>query len=63
MMIPQTIRAVQDATGRLAGLHRTCLRPDGCGKAERGGGVRLLPVGTRLAVCVNDVLRPEASVA
>jgi hypothetical protein len=54
--------AVQDGTGRLTGLHRTYLRPDGRGKADvqpakmmlgacRSGAVRLSPVGTRLALC------------
>ena len=56
------VAAVQDCAGRLAGVHRTYLRPDGCGKANvdpvkkmlgacHGGAVRLSPVGTRLAVC------------
>jgi putative DNA primase/helicase len=60
--LPCMLAAVQDGTGRLAGLHRTYLRPDGCGKANvdpvkkmlgacRGGAVRLSPAGTRLAVC------------
>jgi hypothetical protein len=56
------VAAVQDGTGRLAGLHRTYLRPDGCGKANvdpvkkmlgtcRGGAVRLSLAGTRLGIC------------
>jgi putative DNA primase/helicase len=62
LWLPCMLAAVQDGTGRLAGLHRTYLRPDGCGKANvdpvrkmlgacRGGAVRLSPVGTRLALC------------
>jgi putative DNA primase/helicase len=54
--------AVQDGNGRLTGLHRTYLRPDGRGKAEVepakkmlgaccGGAVRLTPVRRRLALC------------
>jgi hypothetical protein len=56
------VAAVQAADGRLTGLHRTFLRPDGCGKADvepvkkmlgacRGGAVRLAPAGPRLALC------------
>jgi len=60
--LPCMVAAVQAADGRLSGLHRTYLRPDGRGKADvepvkkmlgacRGGGVRLAPVGRRLALC------------
>jgi phage/plasmid primase-like uncharacterized protein len=56
------VAAVQAADGRLSGLHRTYLRPDGHGKADvgparkmlgacRGGAVRLTPVGRWLALC------------
>jgi hypothetical protein len=56
------VAAVQAAEGRLNGLHRTYLRPDGRGKADvepakkmlgacRGGAVRLTSVGRRLALC------------
>jgi hypothetical protein len=56
------VAAVQTADGRLAGLHRTYLQPDGGGKADvepakkmlgacRGSAVRLTPVGRRLALC------------
>jgi hypothetical protein len=62
LWLPCMLAAVQDGTGRLAGVHRTYLRPDGCGKANvapvkkmlgacRGGTVRLSPAGTRLAIC------------
>ena len=60
--LPCMVGAVQDGKGRLIGLHRTYLRPDGRGKAEvepakkmlgtcRGGTVRLTAVGRRLALC------------
>jgi putative DNA primase/helicase len=60
--LPCMLGAVQDGTGRLSGLHRTYLRPDGSGKADvepakkmlglcRGGAVRLTAVGRRLALC------------
>jgi putative DNA primase/helicase len=60
--LPCMVAAVQAVDGRLIGLHRTYLRPDGRGKAEvepakkmlgacRGGTVRLTPVGRRLAIC------------
>jgi putative DNA primase/helicase len=60
--LPCMVAAVQAVDGRLTGLHRTYLRPDGRGKAEvepakkmlgacRGGAVRLSPVGRRLALC------------
>ena len=60
--LPCMVAAVQAADGRLIGLHRTYLRPDGRGKAGvepakkmlgscRGGAVRLSPVGRRLALC------------
>jgi putative DNA primase/helicase len=60
--LPCMMAAVQVVEGRLTGLHRTYLRPDGRGKAEvepakkmlgtcRGGAVRLSPVGLRLALC------------
>jgi phage/plasmid primase-like uncharacterized protein len=56
------VAAVQAAEGRLNGLHRTYLRPDGRSKADvepakkmlgacRGGAVRLTSVGRRLALC------------
>jgi hypothetical protein len=56
------VAAVQAVNGRLSGLHRTYLQPDGRGKADvdpvkkmlgacRGGAVRLTPVGRRLALC------------
>jgi putative DNA primase/helicase len=56
------VAAVQAPDGRLNGLHRTYLRPDGHAKADvepvkkmlgacRGGAVRLTPVGRRLALC------------
>ena len=60
--LPCMVAAVQTATGRLSGVHRTYLRLDGRGKADvepakkmlgicRGGTVRLAQVGRRLAVC------------
>jgi hypothetical protein len=60
--LPCMVAAVQGTNGHLTGLHRTYLRPDGRGKADvepvkkmlgacRGGGVRLAPVGRRLALC------------
>jgi putative DNA primase/helicase len=60
--LPCMVAAVQGAHGHLTGLHRTWLRPDGCGKADvspakkmlgtcRGGAVRLAPVGPWLALC------------
>jgi putative DNA primase/helicase len=60
--LPCMVAAVQGADGRLTGLHRTYLQPDGRGKADvkpakkmlgacRGGAVRLTPVGRRLALC------------
>ena len=56
------VAAVQTQDGRLGGLHRTFLRPNGSGKADvepvkkmlgacRGGAVRLAPAGPRLALC------------
>jgi putative DNA primase/helicase len=60
--LPCMVAAVQGADGRLTGLHRTYLRPDGHGKAAvepvkkmlgryRGGAVRLTPIGRRLGLC------------
>jgi hypothetical protein len=60
--LPCMVAAVQRADGRLTGLHRTYLQPDGNGKADvepvkkmlgacRGGAVRLTPVGRQLAIC------------
>jgi hypothetical protein len=60
--LPCMVAAVQGPDGRLSGLHRTFLQPDGRGKAEvepakkmlgacRGGAVHLTPVGPRLALC------------
>lgn len=56
------IAAVQDGRGELTGIHRTFLRPDGCGKAPvepakkmlgscGGGVVRLSPAAVRLVLC------------
>ena len=60
--LPCMVAAVQTSDGRLTGLHRTYLRPDGHGKADvdpvkkmlggcRGGAVWLTPIGRRLALC------------
>ena len=60
--LPCMIAAVQTASGRLSGVHRTYLRPDGRGKADvepvkkmlgtcRSGAIRLAPAGRRLALC------------
>ena len=60
--LPCMVAAVQAADGRLSGVHRTFLRPDGRGKADvqpakkmlgscRGGAVRLATAGRRLALC------------
>jgi putative DNA primase/helicase len=60
--LPCMVAAVQAADGRLTGLHRTYLQPDGSGKADvqpakkmlgacRSGAVRLTPVAQRLALC------------
>jgi phage/plasmid primase-like uncharacterized protein len=56
------VAAIQAEDGRLSGLHRTFLRPDGRGKADvdpvkkmlgacRGGAVRLAAAGPHLAIC------------
>jgi hypothetical protein len=53
LIAPAMVAAVQDAAGRLIGVHRTWLRPDGAAKAEvtpqrmmlggcAGGAVRLM---------------------
>jgi phage/plasmid primase-like uncharacterized protein len=59
--MPAMIAAIQNAEGRLQGVHLTFLRPDGLGKAqiERprlihgemiGGAVRLAPAGPKLGI-------------
>jgi putative DNA primase/helicase len=60
--LPCMVAAIQAEDGRLSGLHRTFLRPDGRGKADvdpvkkmlgacRGGAVRLAAAGPHLAIC------------
>jgi putative DNA primase/helicase len=60
--LPCMVAAVQTQDGRLSGLHRTFLRPDGSSKADvnpvkkmlgacRGGAVRLAAARPRVALC------------
>lgn len=59
--LPAMVAAVQGADGKIVGVHRTFLRPDGGGKADvdpqrmmlgccAGGAVRLAPVAAELHV-------------
>ena len=62
LWFPTMVAAVQAPDRRLAGIHRTFLRPDGASKANishpkmslgriRGGAVRLGEIGPRIGIC------------